>query len=263
MVGVTTAVGVEALGLNPDDVAVAVLNLCCELTAAVTVGVPALVADVPGVDSLAVATEPGAVGRTPSEGIEGRTAPEIGEDNNGIRACAEVPTTLILTPLEATGDAVVLGGRNSGDASLCPDVAVTLGLLALMPVGVETLVPVAADVTAVLGVSMLEGAANRGADVLATTGVVALALTVLNPVAGLVVLGQLVEAAVLNPVVGVPVLGPVNEVPILDSVVGVTLLGPGAAALALGPVAGVQLSAGETEYLDPVIAALDVVVRPP
>lgn len=157
--------------------------------------------------------------------------------------------------MEAAADVVVLRRPNSGDASLCPDAAVTLGLLALMPAGVETLVPA---VVAVLGLSMLDGAANRGADVL-TTG---LGLVVLGPVAGLPVLGQLVVVAVPSPVVGVLILGPADGVPVLGSLAAIALLGPDVGVTALGPVAGVPMPvpAGEAENLDPVIA---VVVRWP
>ena len=275
----TIAVGVEAADLKPVDATVGVMNLCRALTAAVADGVPALTAEVPGTDVLAginlcaaVVTEPGAAGRIPREGIEGRGA----LDDRGIRACAEVPTTLdvlILAPVEveATGDAVVLGRRDSGDASLCPDAAVTLGLLALMPVGVEALGPAAANVAGVLDLGVPNGAANLCADVLATAGVVGLGAVVLGPVAGLLVLGQVVEVAVLGPVLGVPVLGqvvelavlgPVAGVPVRGAVVAVKVLGPDDGVLALGPVAGVLLPvpAGENGYLDPVITELDVVV---
>jgi len=278
-VGVTIAVGVEAADLKLVDATVGVMNLCRALTAAVADGVPALTAEVPGTDVLAginlcaaAVTEPGAAGRIPREGIEGRGAP--GLDDRGIRACAEVPTTLdvlILAPVEveATGDAVVLGRRDSGDASLCPDAAVTLGLLALMPVGVEALGPAAANVVGVLDLCVPNGAANLCADVLATTGAVGLGAVVLGPVA--LVLGQVVEVAVLGPVPGVPVLGqvveeavlgPVAGVPVRGAVVAVKLLGPDDGVLALGPVAGALLPvpAGENGYLDPVITELDVVV---
>jgi len=131
----------------------------------------------------------------------------------------------------------------------------TLGLLALMPVGVETRRLVAANVVAVLGLGVPDGAANLCVDVLATPGVIDLAVLVFVPVAGLPVLGHVVGAAVLGPVLGILVLGPVDGVP---------LLGPDVegGVPALGPAAGAPLPvpAGENVYLDPVITELDVVV---
>lgn len=150
--------GVAAPGLNPADVTVGMQNLClsCGLTVADTDGVLTLTTDVVGTDVLGgvnlcgdVATTPDVLGgvnlcgdvattldvvdRTPREGIEGRAAPGLGRtelglvvDITGIRACAAVAATLevvILTPvaMEATGDAVVLKGREDGDGNLCPD----------------------------------------------------------------------------------------------------------------------------------------------
>jgi len=150
------APGLTAL-LGPADVMVTgVQNLCLVPTA--VVGMLALTADVLGVDVL---------GRV-VEGVQ-LLGPEVYDvlavevESSDGRVCAL--DVLILRDAEivvVVDKTVLLAGRDGGDANLNPDAAATLGELVLKPVCV--------DVADMLGLGVLDGAANLCADVVAALG---------------------------------------------------------------------------------------------